>query len=215
MRLPCHLEQVEKQSKYEPCILCGELHPLRVHEVLGREIRTGEEENTAILIISIYCIRAKRKGVQYTKRILPVFVIPECNICLENVWRYIERYPDDEIHYEEAGIILGSYDNRTIRKHILLARQMIERVKLTLMSVLAAIQTFTAVPELKAGEHAHQHFSVLMEHLAGAAQRMGVVDYDVSEMRFIHGAYVFEKSRSQPKTTLNRVFSALLFFDTS
>ncbi len=80
-----------------PCLLCGQIHRLRVHAKLVRKIRTGDEKNTVILIISIYCIIAEKRGLQYTKRILPPFVIPECNIILEYVLKYIALYPDDLI----------------------------------------------------------------------------------------------------------------------
>ena len=112
-----------------PCVLCGERHEVRVHAVLGRKIRTEEEENTEILIVSIYCERAHEGGRQYTKRILPVFVIPGCNITLENVLRYVSQHSESEgIDYEEASYLLGSYDNRTIRRHVEAAWLMIAEV---------------------------------------------------------------------------------------
>lgn len=113
-----------------PCPLCGEKHEVRVHAVLVRKIRTEEEENTEILIVSIYCRRARESGRQYTKRILPVFVIPGCNITLENVLLYLRRHAEGEkIDYEEASYLLGSYDNRTIRRHVEAARLMIAEVR--------------------------------------------------------------------------------------
>ena len=112
-----------------PCVLCGERHEVRVHAVLGRKIRTEEERNTEILIVSIYCERARECGRQYTKRILPVFVIPGCNITLENVLLYLRRHAEGEtIDYEEASYLFGSYDNRTIRRHIETAWLMIAEV---------------------------------------------------------------------------------------
>ena len=112
-----------------PCLLCGERHGVRVHAVLVRKIRTEEERNTEILIVSIYCERAREAGRQYTKRILPVFVIPGCNITLENVLLYLRRHTEGEqIDYEEAAYLLGSYDNRTIRRHVEAARLMIAEV---------------------------------------------------------------------------------------
>jgi hypothetical protein len=103
---------------------------VRIHAVLGRKIRTEEEKNTEILIVSIYCERARARGRQYTKRILPVFVIPGCNITLENVLLYLGRHAEGEaIDYEEASYLLGSYDNRTIRRHVEAAWVMIGEVE--------------------------------------------------------------------------------------
>jgi len=197
-------------------MLCGEIHLLRVHGILTRKIRTDEEQNIDILIISIFCIRAKKRGLQYTKRIPPPFVIPECNITLANVWRYIVRYPDGVIRYEQASFILGSYDNRTIRKHILLGWRMITTVNLGLMQFLSSLPGFAALPKLKAGKSAYSHLVLMVEQARLAAVRMGVAGYKVAPViGFVHGAYVVEKSRKRPKTTLNRVFQALLYFDTS
>lgn len=99
--------------------MCGEVHRLRIHVVVARKIRTEEERNTAVLIAAIYCGRARRRGGQYTKRMLPSFVIPRCTITLENVLRYVLGHPEEgAIDYDEASYLLGSYDNRTIRKHI-------------------------------------------------------------------------------------------------
>ena len=105
-----------------------------------------------ILIISIYCIKAKKRGLQYTKRILPPFVIPECNIILEYVLKYIALYPDGSIDYEAAGIILGTLDNRTIHRHIELARKMIASTNLHLCEVFSSLSSYAHLPEEKTGE---------------------------------------------------------------
>ena len=90
-------------------------------------------------------------------------MIPECNITLENVWRYIALYPDGSIHYEEAGFMLGSYDDRTIRKHILSGYRMIEKANLILTEFLSTFPGYAQVPELKAGESAYGYLSLLVE----------------------------------------------------
>jgi hypothetical protein len=99
--------------------LCGGVHRLRIHVVVARKVRTEEERNTQILIVGIYCGRARRRGAPYTRRILPAFVIPRCTITLENVLHYVLEHPEEgKIDYDEASYLLGSYDSRTIRKHI-------------------------------------------------------------------------------------------------
>ncbi len=184
--------------------------------MLVRKIRTGEEENTEILIISIYCIRSKKKGWQYTKRILPPFVIPECNITLVSVWRYIALYPDGSIYYEEAGFILGTFDDRTIRKHILLGWRMIEKTNLGLSEFLSTLSGYAQVPELKAGESVYACLSLLVDEANQAAVRAGVNSYEpVPPVIYVHVVNVFEKCRNPLKTALNHVFHTLLFFDTS
>ena len=60
--LESHKSRLRAEAEYRPCRLCGEIHRLRIHAAVRRKIRADEEENTDILIISIYCIRAKKKG---------------------------------------------------------------------------------------------------------------------------------------------------------
>lgn len=141
---------------------------------------------------------------------------PECNITLENVWRYIALYPDGSIHYEEAGVILGTLDDRTIRKHILLGYRMIEKANLILTEFLSILPAYAQMPDLKAGENAYGYLSLLVEEANQAAVRMGENgDEPIAPVVYVHVVYVFEKCRNPLKTALNRVFHTLLFFDTS
>lgn len=199
-----------------PCLLCGKIHRLRVHAIIVRKIRTEEEKNTAILIISIYCIRAKKRGLQYTKRILPPFVIPECNIILEYVLKYIALYPDISIDYEAAGIILGTYDDRTIHKHIQLARKTIASTNLHLCEVFSSLSSYAHLPEEKTGDGEYAYLSILVNEANQAAIRIkgGGAD-EIKGISYVHIEYVIGKSRNPPKTSLNRVLRNLLFYDTS
>ncbi|TET24044.1 MAG: hypothetical protein E3J76_03675 [Candidatus Aminicenantes bacterium] len=199
-----------------PCLLCGEIHSLRVHAKLVRKIRTGEEKNTEILIISIYCIRAKKGGLQYTKRILPPFVIPECNIILEYVLKYIALYPDISINYEQAGFILGTYDDRTISRHIQLARKMIADTNLHLCEVFSSLSSYAHLPEEKTGEGKYAYLTSLVNEANQAAIRIrGSGSDEIKDIAYVHIEYVFGKIRNPPKTSLTRVMRNLLFYDTS
>lgn len=131
---------LKAEAESNPCALCGQLHRLRIHALHGRKIRSGEEENSEILIVSIYCARARRNGTQYTRRILPPFVICGCLITLENVLRYVSRHGGQErIDYQEASYLLGTYDNRTIAKHINTARAMIRQASLEVLRQLSSL----------------------------------------------------------------------------
>ncbi len=201
---------------FQHCLLCGEIHSLRVHAKLVRKIRTGEEKNTVILIISIYCIRAKKGGLQYTKRILPPFVIPECNIILEYVLIYIALYPDDLIDYEEAGFILGTYDDRTISRHIQLARKMIASTNLHLCEVFSSLSSYAHLPEEKTGEGEYAYLTLLVNEANQAAIRIkGSGADEIKSIAYVHIEYVFGKSRSPPKTSLDNVLRTFLFYDIS
>ncbi|MBA7535720.1 hypothetical protein ES705_27978 [subsurface metagenome] len=143
-------------------------------------------------------------------------MIPECNITLASVWHYIVLCPDGSIHYEKAVIILGTLDDRTIRKHILLGWRMIENAGLSLTEVLSNLSGYAHMPELKAGESACAYLSLLVEEADQAAVRMGENgDEPTAAVVYVHVVYVFEKCRNPLKTALNRVFHTLLIFDTS
>lgn len=198
-----------------PCCLCGEIHPLRIHAILIRKIRTEVETNTDINIISIYCIGAKKKGWQYTKRILPSFVIPECNITLDKVLRCIKKYPAGRINYEEAGFILGTLDDRTIERHILMGRRMIEKSNVVLAEVLSSLSGYAHIPEMKVGESGYAYLQLLVAEADLTAIRMGATNNELTtEIIYVHGTYVWEKCRNSLKTVTDRVFHSLLFFDT-
>ena len=195
-----------------PCLLCGKIHRLRVHAKIIRKIRTEEDKNTVILIISIYCIRAKKKGLQYTKRILPPFVIPECNIILEYVLKYIALYPYISIDYEEAGFILGTYDDRTISRHIELARKMIADTNLHLCELFSSLSSYARLPEEKTGEGDYSYLTLLVNEANQAAIRIrGSGADEIKDIVYVHIEYVFGKIRNPPKTSLNRVMRNLLF----
>ena len=48
-------------------------------------MRCADGRNHELVIVSLICEEAKRQHKQYTKRMLPWFVIPECNIRLDLV----------------------------------------------------------------------------------------------------------------------------------
>ena len=135
-----------------PCPLCGEVHEVRIHAWLGRKIRKNDTwENEEITIVAIICPIARKYGDQYTKRILPAFVTPECNIMLSNVMRYVAGYPGERINYAKAQMMLGAKDRRTIRKHILQGRKLIEETNLELTQVLSGLPGLAVCPSRNQG----------------------------------------------------------------
>jgi len=147
---------------------------------------------------------------------LPPFVIPECNITLENVWRYITLYPEGPINYDKAAVILGTYDTRTISKHIDLGFKIIKEADLKLSEFLSTFTGYAEVPVMEAGESEYIYLNLLVKEIEKAQERMGLTGYEpVSPVVYVHILYVYKKCRIKLKTSLNRVFHTLLFFDTS
>ena len=59
-------------------------------------MRCADGRNHELVIVSLICQEAKQQHKQYTKRMLPWFVIPECNIRLDlvlNLLKLVERHP--------------------------------------------------------------------------------------------------------------------------
>ena len=103
------------------CILCGQVHELRFHGYVWRLVRSNvTRTNKAILICIIICYAAKRAGKQYTKRMLPPFVTPECNIALNNAFEMYRTMPDGRIDYDRASELLGTVCVKTMRRHYLM-----------------------------------------------------------------------------------------------
>ena len=198
-------------------MLCGEIHAVRIHTVLMRKIRNRDGENVDIQIFAILCQAAKERGSQYTKRILPRFLIPECNITLENVLEYVRSHPGQKINYEQASLVLGAIDNRTIVRHLRLCRLMVAEGCVQLCEILASVPSYAAVPEARMGTPAVDYLDVLVEEADEAGRRMGhsSAGAAVDSPTYLHALYVAEGSRSESAVPLDRAFGGVQFFDTS
>lgn len=188
---------------------------MRIHLYISRKIRIGEEFNIEITIFSIYCTRARKQGKQYTKRILPAFVTPECNICFANVLEYIRLHPDGSIDYDAASHILGTYDERTIKKHVKHGWKMIHATAGNLMAILSSMAGYAYLPEKNPGETLIEYLTRLISEMQQACIRMGELPAGKKSDIYIHTVYWFEKSRNPVACTLNRVLRNLHFYDTS
>ncbi|NVM57197.1 MAG: hypothetical protein HWN51_03645, partial [Desulfobacterales bacterium] len=189
-----------------------------------RKIRNSDSwENEEIIILAIFCQTAKDRGDQYTKRILPAFVTPECNIMLWNLMIYVARYPQEKINYAKAAMILGARDPRTIRKHILRGREVIEKTNLELTQVLSGLPSFARLPEQKPGMGRYECLTATVKQIDGAVRRMdGADNQQVPAIGYVHVVYMFHRARNpvkilvnSTKTPLSRVICSLAFDDTS
>ena len=200
------------------------MHEARIHAWIGRKIRKYDTwENEEITILAIICPTARKHGNQYTKRILPAFVTPECNIMLSNVMRYVAGYPGERINYAKAQMILGAKDRRTMRKHILQGRKIMEETNLELTRVLSGLPGFGRLPEQKPGVGVHERLLSTAREIERAGTRMhGADGPKLPATGYVHVVYAFRRARNPVKTSaisattpLNHVLSSLAFDDTS
>ena len=154
--------------------------------------------------------------MQYTKRILPPFVIPECNISFARVLAYITKYPDGTVNYDDAAHLLGTYDIRTINKHIQRAWKIIRKTISKLLPFILTFPGFMNLPAKKPKENLLDYLEKLVNEIHNGHIRMGLIPVFKSNKKiYIHTLYWFEKSRIPLRCTLNRVFPGLHYYDTS
>ena len=85
-----------------------------------RLVRCADGRNHELVIVSLICQEAKQQHKQYTKRMLPWFVIPECNIRLDrvlNLLKLVERRGGMRLAYEQADAVIGSVCEHTIARY--------------------------------------------------------------------------------------------------
>ena len=119
-------------------------------------MRCADGRNHELVIVSLICEEAKRQHKQYTKRMLPWFVIPECNIRLDlvlNLLKLVERHPSGgmRLAYEQADAVIGSVCEHTIARHLKWARRLVAEGTLEASELVAELVPFAALPEVRAG----------------------------------------------------------------
>ena len=185
--------------------------------MLWRKVRSAEEgENVEVTIISIVCVTAKEAGKQYTKRVLPPFVIPFCQISREGVMGYLERFPDGRVEYAVGFQMLGARDIRTIRRHIAMGLATIAAATLELASLLSALPAYATLPEPQLNQSPGQCLQELARQMDRTARRVGGRQgSETSPLVYAHLVSVVSRSPGPVETPLSCVLRAAVFHDTS
>jgi len=198
-------------------MLCGKEHPVKVHCYPQRKVRSPEDcTNKSIFIFSIICDEAKERGWQYTKRILPEFVIPECNIRLDRVLLVLSRVDGQRVDYEKASQILGAIDDRTIRRHLEWIQQILACTLLECTQLLVGLLSFGVLPGQPPGESAYGQLLRLVEELNRAAQKIrGQRGGALTVIGCVHTVYVFVRAHAKPRISLSQAIRSPPFCDTT
>jgi hypothetical protein len=129
---------------------------------------------------------------------------------------YINKYPDGIINYDNAAHILGTYDERTIKKHIQRAWEIIRKTTTKILVYMSDLPSFMSLPVKKPQEKLLDYLEKLVNEIHDGHIRMGFIPIVKSNKKiYIHTLYWFEKSRIPIRCTLNRVFPGLHYYDTS
>ena len=198
-----------------PCLLCGEIHPLKLHAYLTRKVRSpARAADIEIRIVAVICLKAKEQGRQYTKRLLPPFVIVFCRIGRQGVLEYLRRFPDGRIVSDIACAMLGTLDLRTIRRHLGMAGTHIEKAVQRLAPLFR--KAGSAIRRPHRGESHGEYLEYLsrQDHRAGGQFAAGE-DMQIPSLVYIHLVCLFERSLRPLAVSLGCVFWAVVFRDTS
>ena len=128
-----------------------------IHCYCKRLVRCTDGSNHQHLIVVIICERAREAGAQYTKRMLPWFVIPECNIRLDLVLELRKKHPTAGSARDHGYAVIGSATDareRTIARHLLWVDDNIAAMLLEVNEWVAELAPFTALPRVRVGEGA-------------------------------------------------------------
>jgi hypothetical protein len=174
-----------------------------------------EAENVDITIVSIFCEAAKQAGKQYSKRILPPFVIPYCQIGREGVLRYLRQFPDGRLVYAQGLALLGARDKRTIRRHIALGLSWIGAAALELARLLSGLPAYGRLPQPRLSQSPTERLEELAHESERAAQRAGRTTTEVPPLVYVHLVSLFERSRRPLPLSLSCVLRTVVIPDTS
>lgn len=198
---------------------------MRIHAWSERLVRCADGRNHRILILSCICEEARRRGKQYTKRMLPWFVIPECNIRLDlvlNLLMLVERHPEPEVGrklaYEHAAGVIGSFCEHTLARHLAWVGHLLAASTLAASELLAELAAFAGLPEVRAGRGGLAELHRYLVALATGRRRArgrGAAGAVLGVIGCLHLCYVVVRARSPLALPLNQVLRYWLWFDTS
>jgi len=200
-----------------PCFLCGEIHEFHNHGQVTRLIRDNQTyANTAITIYICYCPDNKNKGKQYTKRILPPFVIPECNITLENCLKMAEQNRSGSLNIDKACELLGTCCERTVRRHF---NQLHDVFRQTISWILAWLAEYPLVGFLPGNRPGKTLYEDLLEAyqalLSARGKLQGMIRNPPELIRLPAYILVLTKTRTDSILPFDLVCLINVLFDTS
>jgi hypothetical protein len=211
------VELVRQLFAILPCLLCGQRHAVKFHAYPWRKVRSAEEGgNTEVAIVSIFCASAKKKKTQYTKRLLPAFVIPYCVICRDYVVAYLSKYPDGAIHAALACAMMGTVDIRTVRRHVRLGMHLIRDASLRLQEFLSSVPGYARLPDHRVGTSALEALETAGAEMDRAARRaQGGTAATIPVLAYVHALNVYARARQPIAAPLTLVLKIVVFHDTS
>lgn len=201
------------------CLLCSQIHRLYLHGSVERLVRNNNTfSNEEIYICVIICHNAKAAGRQYTKRMLPPFVIPECNITLENTLLMCRQMPNVPIDVDQASMLLGTYCEKTIRRHYWMVMTYTEIAVSNLIGYLTLVAPFIAFDAEPPYEDLYGLFLKLTRAVVDSlVKRFGIARVPAPEALYLHPVYILKKTRNLQNQEIPLNLSSVIgsYFDSS
>jgi hypothetical protein len=126
-----------------------------------------------ILIAVILCTTARDAGNQYTKRLLPDFLLPYSPIRLDRIMDAERQRREEGASLEDCCQILGCVELRTVRKHFKRLYELAGAVGLQLSEQLAHNPQYACLPEVVPEQGVIQKMYKLHDLHEHAAVRAG------------------------------------------
>ena len=164
------------------------VHPGRIHGYVERKFRDRDlGENVTIIIPVILCPIARAEKTQYTKRLLPEFLIPHSVIRLDYL---LEAADLPKAQRSEAAVcdLIGCLDPRTARHQMRRLAMAIDAVSLDLTGRRAATPELGELPQISPGTPAEQRLAILFDLLIRAGQRAGSIPAAPSVRQLLQAA---------------------------
>lgn len=124
-------------------------------------------------MIVVQCDQARAAGRQYTKRLLPDFLIPHSPIRLDRVLEAELKRREKGASLEDCSFIMGCLELRTVRKHLKRLYAAASAVALQLSECLAHTPQYARLPEPQPGQSAVLRLHTIHNVISQAAGTAG------------------------------------------
>ena len=152
-------------------------------------------ENDSIRIIQIICYEAEEEGKQYTKRLLPSFLIPHCVIRLDTTLQAYKIPEKDKELVEKACELMGCIDERTARRHLAGINLAVGTASLQLAEIIAANPELGSFPEHDPHESSIGRLKTLLKETSFRYLRSGNAALAPNLLQILHSNWESENKK--------------------
>jgi hypothetical protein len=148
------------------------------------------------------CPVARALNRQYTKRLLPEFLIPHSVICLDYLLEATDLAKSERSD-DAICELIGCVDPRTARRQMRHLEAAIERVALDLSRRRAATLELGELPEISPGTPPGERLAILFDSEIRAGQRAGNLPAQPSIRQLLQAA-MGNRGRKKPSSRVSR-----------